>query len=73
MLAPFPGCHSLSPRPVVTQCSSLSVPGAGLLAQLGSTLRQYSVTQNRSLMVNSALFSTTVICKKQHRLAPESP
>ena len=72
MIPPVPGCHLLSLWPVVTHCSSLRVAGTGLLAILGSTLTQYSVTQNSSLMVNSVLFCTTVICNKQHRLAPES-
>lgn len=70
---PLSGCHLLSLGPVVTHCSSERVLGTGMLARLGSTLRQYSVSQNSSLMVNSVLFSTTVICNKQHGLEPGSP
>lgn len=69
--SPLPWSHLLSLRPVVTHCSPLRLAGLGLWAMLGSTLRQYSVTQNSSLSVNSVLFFTTVICKGQHRLAPE--
>lgn len=65
LYSPSPGSHLLSLWPVVTHCSSLRVVGTGLLAMLGSTLRQYSVSQNSSLMVNSGLFSTTVSCNKR--------
>lgn len=76
LIPPFPASHLLSLWPVVTHCSSVRVVGTRLLAMLGSTLRQYSVTQNRSLMVNSALFSSTLNCNRQstgwHLRAPSS-
>lgn len=65
VIPPFPGCHLLSLWPVMTHCSSLRVEETGLLANPGFTLRQYSVTHNSPLMVNSVLFFTTVSCNKQ--------
>lgn len=57
---------SLAPRylrslwPMVTHCSAVRTAGVGRLATLGSTLRQYSVFQNRLVMLNSgASYSTS--------------
>lgn len=67
--------HVLSLLPMVTHCSGVRTARMARLATSGSTLTQYSVSQNRLGMWNAEAVSITSNCNERagwYRRAPAS-